>query len=121
LHPEYTLGPIHEEIDGEAPRRSKRQRTAKSFGGNFTAYLVDDPPRTISETFASPDVDDWKEMVHSEIDSILSNGTLELVDRPYGCKLVGCKWVFKSKLRPDGTIDKYKAKIFLILIQLLLD
>jgi hypothetical protein len=24
---------------------------------------------------------------------------------------VGCKWVFKKKLRPDGTIDKYKARL----------
>ena len=43
------------------------------------------------------------------MDSILSNGTWELTERPYGCKLVGCKWVFKKKLRPDGTIEKYKA------------
>jgi hypothetical protein len=40
------------------------------------------------------------------MDSILSNGTWELVDRPYGCK-----WVFKKKLRLDGTIDKYKVKL----------
>jgi thiosulfate reductase cytochrome b subunit len=26
------------------------------------------------------------------------------------CKLVGCKWVFKKKLSPDGTIDKYKTR-----------
>nr|CAI44606.1 P0650D04.10 [Oryza sativa Japonica Group] len=31
--------------------------------------------------------------------------------RPYGCKPVGCKWVFKKKLRPDGTIEKYKARL----------
>jgi hypothetical protein len=43
--------------------------------------------------------------------SILSNETWELVDRPYGCKYVGCKCVFKKKLRPDGTIDKYKARL----------
>jgi hypothetical protein len=24
---------------------------------------------------------------------------------------VGCKWVFKKKLRPDGTIDKYKVSL----------
>jgi hypothetical protein len=47
----------------------------------------------------------------SEIDSIMSNGTWEVVDRPYGCKPVGCKWVFKKKLRPDGTIEKYKARL----------
>ena len=22
---------------------------------------------------------------------------------------MGCKWIFKKKLKPDGTIDKYKA------------
>ena len=45
------------------------------------------------------------------MDSILSNETWELVDRPYGCKPVGCKWVFKKKLMSDGTIDKYKARL----------
>jgi hypothetical protein len=108
-HVEHTPEPIHEEIDSEAPRRSKRSRTAKSFGDDFIIYLVDDTPKIIVEAFGSPDVDDWKEAVHSEMNSILSNGTWELVDRSYGCKHVGCKYVFKKKLRPDGTIDKYKA------------
>jgi hypothetical protein len=72
---------------------------------------VDDTPKTIVEAFASRDADDWKEAVHSEMDSILSNETWELVDRPYGCKPVYCKWVFKKKLRPDGTIDKYKVRL----------
>jgi hypothetical protein len=45
------------------------------------------------------------------MDSILSNRTWELVDRPFGCKSVDCKWVFKKKLRPNGTIDKYKARL----------
>jgi hypothetical protein len=45
------------------------------------------------------------------MDSILSNGTWELVDRPYGCKPTGWKWVFKKKLKPDGTIDKYKERL----------
>jgi hypothetical protein len=44
----------------------------------------------------------------SEMDSINCNGTWELLDRPNGRKPVGCKWVFKKKLKPDGTIDKYK-------------
>jgi hypothetical protein len=105
-HTEHTPKPIHEEIDSEAPRRSKRPRIAKSFSDDFTVYLMDDTSKTIVEAFASPDTNDWKEAVHSEMDSILSSGTWELVDRPYGCKLVGCKLVFKKKLRPDGTIDK---------------
>jgi hypothetical protein len=45
------------------------------------------------------------------MDSIMSNGTWEVVDRPFGCKPVGCKWVFKKKLRPNGTIEKYKTRL----------
>ncbi|KAK1620517.1 hypothetical protein QYE76_026034 [Lolium multiflorum] len=52
-----------DEDDNEAPTRSKRQRTAKSFGNDFIVYLVDDTPTTISEALASPDADYWKEAV----------------------------------------------------------
>ena len=45
------------------------------------------------------------------MDSIMSNGTWEVVERPYGCKPVGCKWVLNKKLRLDGTIEKYKARL----------
>jgi hypothetical protein len=86
------------EDNNEAPTRRKRQRTAKSFGNDFIVYLVDDTPTTISEALASPDVDYWKEAIQSEMDSILANGTWELTEPPYGCKPVGCKWVFKKKL-----------------------
>ncbi|WVZ83522.1 hypothetical protein U9M48_030663 [Paspalum notatum var. saurae] len=100
-----------EEDNNEAPRKSKRQRVEKSFGNDFIVYLVDDTPMSISEAYASSDADNWKEAVQSELDSILSNGTWELTERTYGCKPVGCKWVFKKKLRPDGTIEKYKARL----------
>ena len=33
---------ILEKDDSEAPRRSKRQRVAKSIGDDFSVYLVDD-------------------------------------------------------------------------------
>jgi hypothetical protein len=72
---------------------------------------VDDTPTTIAETYSSLDANLWKEAIQSEIDSIMSNGTWEVVDRPFGCKPVGYKWVFKKKLWPDGTIEKYKARL----------
>jgi hypothetical protein len=51
---------IHEKDDNEAPTRSKRRRTAKSFGDDFIVYLVDDTPKSIAEAYASPDADNWK-------------------------------------------------------------
>jgi Reverse transcriptase (RNA-dependent DNA polymerase). len=72
-----------------ATRKSKRQSTAKSFGDDYIVYLVDDTPRTIKEAYSSPDADYWKEAVHSEMDSIKSNGTWEVIECRYGCKPVG--------------------------------
>lgn len=45
------------------------------------------------------------------MDSILSNVTWEICECPASRKPIGCKWIFKKKLKPDGTIDKYKARL----------
>jgi len=45
------------------------------------------------------------------IESIMSNHTWELIDLPKGCKTFDNKWIFKKKLKPDGSIDKYKARL----------
>jgi hypothetical protein len=97
--------------DNEISKKSKRQRTTKSFGDDFIVYLVDDTPGTIEEAYSSLDAKYWKEAIKSKMDSIMSNGTWEVVSRPYGCKPIGSKWVFKKKLSPDGTIEKYKAML----------
>ena len=34
-----------------------------------------------------------------------------LSDLPLRNKPICCKWVFKRKLKPDGSIDKYKARL----------
>ena len=99
-----------EEDNNIVTQKCKRRRTAKSFGEDYIIYLMDDTSKTIEEAYLSLDADLWKEAVQSEMDSIMSNGTWEVVDRPYGCKPMGCKWVFKKKLRPDGTIEKYKVR-----------
>jgi hypothetical protein len=85
--------------------------TRKSFVDDYVVYLVDDTLSTIEEAYSSPDADFWKEAIRSEMDSIMSNETWDVVERPYGCKPIGSKWVFKKKLRPDGTIERYKARL----------
>ena len=85
-----------EEDNNTVARKSKIRRVVNSFGEDFIIYLVEDTPTTIAEAYSSIDADLWKETVQSEMDSIMSNGIWEVVDRPYGCKHVGCKWVFKK-------------------------
>ncbi|KAL0426996.1 UNVERIFIED_CONTAM: hypothetical protein Slati_2874400 [Sesamum latifolium] len=45
------------------------------------------------------------------MDFIVSNGTWKLVDLPPRCTTIGCKWIFKKKLKPDGFVDKFKARL----------
>ena len=58
-----------------------------------------------------PEAPQWKEVVNSEIESILQNHTWELVDLPPTTKPLGYKWIFKRKMKADGSIDKYKARL----------
>ncbi|GJZ94301.1 zinc finger, CCHC-type containing protein [Tanacetum coccineum] len=53
----------------------------------------------------------WKEAIDDEIGSIIENNTWILSDLPPGCKPLGCKWIFKRKMKVDGTIDKFKARL----------
>ncbi|GKA25993.1 zinc finger, CCHC-type containing protein [Tanacetum coccineum] len=53
------------------------------------------------------------EKVTYEMDSIMGNNTWVLVDLPPGCKPLGCKWIFKRKLKVDGTVEKFKASLII--------
>lgn len=46
-----------------------------------------------------------------EIASIERNNTLEMVDLPQGHKTISVKWVYKTKLKENGKVDKYKTHI----------
>jgi len=44
-----------------------------------------------------------------EFHAFLKNGTWTLVPPQTSMKIVGCKWVFRTKRKVDGSIDRYKA------------
>jgi hypothetical protein len=101
---------LMEERNEVEPRRSKRTKTSKMFGPDFLTFMLEDEPQSFKEAMSMPEAPLWKEAVNSEIESILQNHTWELVDLPPGCKPLGYKWIFKRKMKADGSIDKYKAR-----------
>ncbi|GKE31285.1 zinc finger, CCHC-type containing protein [Tanacetum coccineum] len=71
----------------------------------------EEDPRTYNKVMQSRDAAFWKEAIDDEIGFIMENNTWVLSDLPPGCKPLGCKWIFKSKMKVDGTIDKFKARL----------
>lgn len=46
-----------------------------------------------------------------EIGSIEKNDTGDLVNLPPGHTTIGVKWVYKTKVKENGEVDKYKARL----------
>nr|GEW03796.1 zinc finger, CCHC-type [Tanacetum cinerariifolium] len=123
---------VPEEVATQQPRpelrKSKRNRIPKNFGPKFQLYLiertrvevsdqhsycfnVEDDPKTFDEAMKSQDVAFWTKAINDEMDSIMGNNTWVLVDLPLGCKPLGCKYIFKRKLKVNGTTENFKARL----------
>ena len=53
----------------------------------------------------------WLDAMKEELKMIEKNQTWELVDRPQHKKAIGVKWIFRTKLNSDGSVNKYKARL----------
>ncbi|GKA68228.1 putative RNA-directed DNA polymerase [Tanacetum coccineum] len=53
----------------------------------------------------------WKDAINNCCWSTGRSNTWEKRVLPPGKKTVGCRWVFTIKYKPDGTIERYKARL----------
>ena len=67
-------------------------------------------PRTIQEALGHSE---WRSTVQEEMNALLNNRIWEIVDLLKEKKAVGWKWVFIVKCKPDGSIERYKARLVL--------
>ena len=49
--------------------------------------------------------------MREELDALERNKTWELVSLPQGKKVVGYKWVYKTKFIEKGKVEKHKARL----------
>ena len=47
--------------------------------------------------------------MQEEFTALQANNTWDLVPPPPGTNIITGKWVYRHKLHPDGTLDRYKA------------
>ncbi|KAI3710109.1 hypothetical protein L2E82_39883 [Cichorium intybus] len=53
----------------------------------------------------------WVIAMQEEVDALHINNTWVLVPRPTNANVVGSKWVYRTKYKSDGTVDRYKARL----------
>lgn len=69
-------------------------------------------PMTYNEAVNDPaHGQEWKNAIYAEIDALTANNTWKEEKAPKGANLVSTKWVFTTKTHPDGTLERFKARL----------
>lgn len=65
-------------------------------------------PRSYEEASGKKE---WEQAMKEEYDALVKNKTWELVPLPKGKNVIGCKWIYKTKFKSNGAIEKFKARL----------
>ena len=68
-------------------------------------------PKTVREALASPEWREWVDAIHAELTSLIEKGTFEISPTPAGRKVIPTKIVLKIKMKSNGEVEKFKARI----------
>nr|KYP70533.1 Retrovirus-related Pol polyprotein from transposon TNT 1-94 [Cajanus cajan] len=108
--------------------KSLASNTRQNEDESWQNELLDDDPvrgtRLLSEIYERCNISvcepaDYEEAKKSpnwraamkELSMIEKNQTWILVEKPQGRKVIGVKWVYRTKLNADGSINKHKARL----------
>jgi hypothetical protein len=92
--------------EGEQETALVVQTTSRSL-----AHAQEDDPVTVEEALAGPDASEWRQAIRKELASIHEHDVYDVVPRPVGKSVVKSKFVFRRKLGPSGSVEKFKARL----------
>ncbi|PKU65364.1 Retrovirus-related Pol polyprotein from transposon TNT 1-94 [Dendrobium catenatum] len=53
----------------------------------------------------------WQQAMLTEFNALQQQATWTLVQPPLNKPVLGCKWIYKTKMLPNGQVDRYKARL----------
>lgn len=82
---------------------------------NFSCFLAKIEPQTDPTNFnQAVKFTHRVEAMNAELTALETNETWEVTTLPPNRKSIGCKWIYKTKFKADGSIDKYKARLVIL-------
>jgi hypothetical protein len=68
-------------------------------------------PTSFEEVMRSAHSSKWLEAMEDEMRSMSTNKVWDLEEIPKGAKIMGCKWVYKTKYDFRGNIKRFKKRL----------
>lgn len=75
---------------------------------DLVALLTELEPTTVSQALKDAK---WRRSMSDEYDAIIRNQTFDLVPAEQAQNITSCKWVYRIKHLPDGSINRYKSRL----------
>ena len=75
---------------------------------------LNDPKTTKDAWVNSHKSHKWISACADEYFSMIKRGVWELTPLPKGRKPIGCRWVFKTKINGDGTVERERSPLILV-------
>lgn len=83
-----------------------------NFTHNHKAFLVAITSHSEPTSFSQASKDEkWRVAMKNEVTALEQNDTWEITMLPEGKRAIDSKWIYKIKFKPDGTVERYKARL----------
>lgn len=105
------LPPSDIPVPTRRPHSSRVRRPPDRYSeyGATAMIMSESDLKSYKQATKSQNWDQWKRAAVSEFESLVGKETWRLVPRPARCRIIRCKWVFKTKRNVDKSVDKLKA------------
>jgi hypothetical protein len=93
------------------PRTDRTLRSGSKASLLAQTSSATEDPTDLQDAMTTVDSKEWNKACRAEMSALEMNDTWSLVPIPEGKNIIQCKWVLKTKLKADGSLDRYKARL----------
>jgi len=83
-------------------------RLSPSYSAFFTSISAIQEPKTFYEAQSQAV---WQQAMNEELKALIENHIWSVVPLSVGKQVVGYHWIFKTKFKSDGSVDRHKAHL----------